>query len=81
MLIFYLLALTKPLVTARIHGFREALRVQPGDAVAHLEPGILDRDGETVPGAGPAEREHVPAGLEHPQAFGRPELAPLLKRL
>ena len=43
--------------------------VQPRDRVADLEPGVLDGARETVPGAGAAEREEVPARLEDSQAL------------
>jgi len=49
--IFSHLALTEHSRLAGVHGLREALPVQPGDAVADLEPGILDGRGEPVPGA------------------------------
>jgi hypothetical protein len=38
-------------------------------AVPDLEPGVLDGDGHPVVGPGPAERQQMPARLEHPQAF------------
>src|SRR5690606_36375654 len=46
--------------------------VQPRDAVANLEPGILDGDREAVPRPGAAEREQVPARLEYAEALARP---------
>src|SRR5688500_6538093 len=55
--------------------------VQPRDAVADLESGVLHGTREPVPGPGPAEREHVPAGLEDAQALDGPQLAPLLECL
>lgn len=42
-----------------------SLRVAVADAVSYLESGVFDRAGEPVPGAGAAEREEVPAGLEN----------------
>src|SRR5690606_22022289 len=63
-----------------VERLREARPVQPRDAVADLEPGVLDSDRETVPGPGAAEREQVPARLEDAEALGRPEAAPLLER-
>src|SRR5699024_9025774 len=51
-----------------VEGLREPIAVQPRDAVADLEPGVLDGARETVPRAGPAEREQVPARLEDSQA-------------
>src|SRR5690625_5500000 len=63
-----------------VERLREAGPVQPRDAVADLESGVLDGGGEAVPGAGAAEREHVPARLEDTQALTRPRLAPLLEQ-
>src|SRR5690606_7868111 len=51
---------------ADVERLREARPVQPRDRVANLEPSVLDRDREPVPRARAAEREEVPARLEHP---------------
>jgi hypothetical protein len=52
--------------------FGESRARQPRDAVADLEPGILDGDGEPVPGAGAAEGQQMPAGLQHAETLFRP---------
>ena len=63
----------------QVERFWESGGVHPGDAVADLEPGVLDSAGEAVPGAGASEGEQVAPGLEDAQAFGGPLLAPLLE--
>jgi hypothetical protein len=50
--------------------------VQPRDRVADLEAGVLDAGREAVIGAGAAEREEVPAGLETRSASRGPPLMP-----
>src|SRR5690606_4386811 len=44
---------------AHVERLGKPTAVQPCDAVADLEPGVLDPGCETVPRAGTAEREHV----------------------
>lgn len=53
--------------------------VKPRDAIADLKPSVLDCAGETVPRAGTAERQHVPARLQHPQALLSPLVTPKLE--
>src|SRR5690606_1292178 len=60
-----------------VQRLREPAAVQPRDAVAYLEPGVLDGARETVPGAGATEREQVATRFEDAQALGGPLLAPL----
>jgi hypothetical protein len=57
---------TESRVLADVQRFRKSLRIYPGDAVPDLEPGVLNRDGEPVPGARAAECEQMPARLQHP---------------
>jgi hypothetical protein len=73
------MALTETLVLTDVQGFRESTPRQPGDAVAHLEPGVLDRRGQPVPRAGTTEGDQVAAGFEYSQALGGPFGAPALK--
>src|SRR5699024_2404579 len=58
---------------------REPAAVQPCEAIAHLESGVFDCDGEAVPGAGATECGDVSAGLEHPIAGGNPFTIPPLE--
>jgi len=67
MAVWYRLALTEQVGCGLtyVERFGKSARVQPSDRVPHLETGVLNGDGETVPGAGAAEGEHVAAWLEH----------------
>jgi hypothetical protein len=65
---------------AHVERLRKARPLQPRDAVADLEAGVLHGAGEAVPGAGTAEREHVPTGAQDAEALDRPRGAPSLKR-
>src|SRR5207253_10693276 len=62
-----------------VQRLREPLGVDPHDAVADLEAGVLDGARETVRHPRPAEREQIAAGLEDPQRLPRPDLAPRLE--
>jgi hypothetical protein len=52
------------------------LAIDPRHTVADLETGVFDGDGEPVPCAGAAEREQMPARLQHAERLGCPPLTP-----
>src|SRR5690606_11502528 len=57
-----------------VERLREAGAVEPGDRVADLEASFLNCDRKPVPRPRTAERQQVPAGLQHSQALTRPLL-------
>ena len=54
---------------ADVMRFRKAAAVDPGELIADLETGILDRAGQPMIGARAAERDQVAARLQHAEHF------------